>query len=257
VLAGSVFDAEFFFSALALRLCVSAVFNPLAVDTSNPVLVSPKSNSISEFPKTHRDQFKQGDSYVVGCASAMRAIVVVSKARQLSNLNSKPAKETTMVTITQVIQHLVGEQSRKIYEIKTAAITRQPMEKFAYVSPDGKTISDHREGDGWKMQKVVYEKITGHISPRHPGWQAYQSARNFASLLLTARLILKIGNDDVPEISALRQALREGRLSHHAHRGHARSLAFKAYRFLRKISNRLNRAPERFNHMRRKEEAGV
>lgn len=163
-----------------------------------------------------------------------------------------------MVTITEVIQHFVREQSQKIHEIKTTAITRQPMEKFAYLSSDGKTISDQRpEADGWKMQKVIYEKITGHISPRHPDWQAYQSARNLASMLLTARLMLKLGGDDVPEISAVRNALREGRLAHHARRGHARSLVFKAYRYLRKINNRLNRAPERFNNIHRKEEACV
>ena len=162
-----------------------------------------------------------------------------------------------MVTITEAIQHCVREQSQKIHEIKTAAITRQPMEKFAYLSPDGKTISNHREADGWKMQKVIYEKITGHISPRHLDWQAYQSARNLASMLLTARLILKLGSGDVPEIGAVRNALREGRLAHHARRGHARSLVFKAYRYLRKVSNRLNRAPERFNHIGRKEETRV
>jgi hypothetical protein len=187
----------------------------------------------------------------------MRAVVVAPKDHQLSTFNSRTEKETTMVTITEAIQYFVREQSRRIHEIKTAAITREPMEKFAYVSPDGKTVSLNREGDGWKMQKVVYEKITGHISPRHSDWRAYQSARNLASMLLTARLILKLGGGDVPPLVEVREALREGRLAHHARRGRARSLAFKAHRYLRKVSNRLNRAPERFNHVARKEDGDV
>ncbi len=166
-----------------------------------------------------------------------------------------------MVTITEIIRHNIREQSVKIHAMKTAAITRKPIEKFAYVSPDGKTISDDRPEniDGWKMKKVVYEKITGHISPHHSDWQAYQSARNFASLLLTARLMLKLGGDDIPSLDRVRQALKEGRLAHHARRGHVRRLAFKAYRYLRKLNNRLNRAPERFLHIEslRKEETGV
>jgi hypothetical protein len=74
----------------------------------------------------------------------------------------------------------------------------------------------------------------------------YQAARHEASLLLTARRLLKIGGGGLPERTAVRAAVREGALRQHAKRGQARRLANQAYRYLHKLMNRLERAPERF-----------
>jgi hypothetical protein len=62
-------------------------------------------------------------------------------------------------------------------------------------------------------------------------------------------LILKLGGGGVPDLRAVRSAIKEGKLSHHAHRSKVRSLCFKAYRYLRKLTNRLDRAPERFGQV--------
>lgn len=154
-----------------------------------------------------------------------------------------------MVSITQTVQYLIQQQSKRIRTIKMDAITRQTLERYVYVSPDGESQSDERPDKeefaaGWKMEKVTCEKIIGHIAPKHPSWPKYQAMRQHASVLLTARLLLKEGRGEPPDLSAVRRALSEGRLAHHARRGRARGLCYRALRYLRKLNNRLQRAPE-------------
>jgi hypothetical protein len=67
------------------------------------------------------------------------------------------------------------------------------------------------------------------------------------SLLLTARLLLKLGGESLPELRAVREALKEGRLDRHASCRRSRSLTFAALRYLRKLDNRLQRVPDKFS----------
>jgi hypothetical protein len=160
-----------------------------------------------------------------------------------------------MVTITDVIKYQVAMQSQEIYRLKATALETQPIEKYQYISSDGKTKLDKRPeptlaAEGWKMEKIIVERVVQHISPKHPSWQRYLAAKHRASLLLTARLLLKLGSGEVPDLPSIRQMLLNPHLCSHAHRGQARSLCFSAYRYLRKMNNRLNRAPEKFNAVR-------
>lgn len=156
-----------------------------------------------------------------------------------------------MVIITDAIKHAVGNQADRIQRIKAAALRVQPTEKYVCMSPDGETTRPGRPtkeeyAAGCRMTKVSDEKVIEHISPRHPEWQRYQAARRQASLLLTARLLLKLGGESLPDLSFVRRALKEGRLTRHANSRRAKSLSFAALRYLCKLDNRLQRAPEKF-----------
>jgi len=155
-----------------------------------------------------------------------------------------------MVTITSAVHYAIARQARVIHDLKSAALSVEAYEKYCYVSPDGKSFSTRRPADpekaDWKLTKVRGERVVRHISPKSAEWRQYCTARNHASLLLTARLILKRGNEAVPSMAELRHALGDGGISHHARRGHSRRLAFKSYRYLRKLANRLERKPEAF-----------
>jgi hypothetical protein len=163
-----------------------------------------------------------------------------------------------MVTITDVIQCQVAMQSQEIHRIKADALEIRSVEQYYYLSPDGKTRylilwsqgtqSPNAEGmgAGWKVEKVVRQEVVRHISPKHPQWGRYRAAQRRASLLLTARLLLKCGGEAVPEMAVIRHQLAKQALHNHARRGQARSVCFAAYRYLRKLNNRLQRAPEKF-----------
>jgi hypothetical protein len=156
-----------------------------------------------------------------------------------------------MVTITDVIKHSVRAQSERIRRLKENALKLQPLEKSVYVSADGKTTLERRptpeDGpQGWQVAVVKFDKVIEHMSPRHPDWTRYRAAKRQASLLLTARLIVKLGSESLPPHSALRQALKENRLQSHAGRRRARQLCFAAWRYLRKLQNRLERLPEKY-----------
>jgi hypothetical protein len=164
----------------------------------------------------------------------------------------KTKKETSMVTITDAILHAICYQAEQIHRIKAAATKIEQIERYVYVSPDGAIAQSGQSTKelqiaGWRMTQVMDERIIEHISPRHCEWQRYRAARRQASLLLTARLILKLGGESIPELGVVRRALTEGRLANHARRGCARSLVFAAWHYLRKVENRLHRAPERFS----------
>jgi hypothetical protein len=159
-------------------------------------------------------------------------------------------KETTMV-IAEVFQYLIRKQAEEIQKLKTEGVIRETVEKYAYISPDGKHFRNSLPPEsaistGWKWGKVKFVKLIGHISPKHPQWKSYKAAKHRASLLLTARRILKLNQDCVPEKRFVREALKKDMLSNHARRGNANALCFRALRYLRKIDNRLAKAPERF-----------
>src|SRR5262249_16346377 len=165
-----------------------------------------------------------------------------------------------MVTLTHAIRYAIAQQARAIHDLKTSARVVEPYEKYGYLSPDGKCFSTRRPSDpekaDWKLSKVKGEKVTAHMSRKSAQWQQYRAARRRASLLLTARLILKCGGEAVPSIQELRAALRSGGISHHARRGCSNRLAFKAYRYLRKLANRLERKPGAFAEAETEIESG-
>lgn len=155
------------------------------------------------------------------------------------------------ITITQAIQHYVRQQSDEISRMKGEGVERETLETIAYVSPDGKSFIDRAHAKaaksaGWKLAKVRYERVTGFMSPRHTRWQDYMEKRHRVSLLLTARLILKLGSESVPAFQEVAQALGQGELRDHARWGRERRMCIDAYRYLRKLNNRLERAPEKF-----------
>jgi hypothetical protein len=155
------------------------------------------------------------------------------------------------MVIAEVFQYLIRKQAEEIHKLKTEGVIRETVEKYAYISPDGKHNRNNLPSEslisaGWKWGKVKFVKLIGHISPKHPQWKSYKAAKHRASLLLTARRILKLNQDCVPEKRFVREALKKGMLSNHARRGNANALSFRALRYLRKIDNRLAKAPERF-----------
>jgi hypothetical protein len=120
-------------------------------------------------------------------------------------------------TLTEIVQFLIAKESAAIHRLKVDALVKDA------------------------------EKVIAAMSPRHPSWRAYRSAQQRVSLLLTARRLLKLGTGTIPDLPALRLALRIGELSQHVHLGQRpRTLATKALRSLRKLDNRRLRAPERF-----------
>jgi hypothetical protein len=157
-----------------------------------------------------------------------------------------------MVTITDAIKHAIGSAAKEIQHLKTSALKVQRVKSHVYASPDGKTTRKQRPtkeeySAGWRMIEVDFDRVIEHISPRHPDWRRYQAARRRASLLLTARIILKLGGESVPDLSVVRRGLKDGRLTSHASPRRARSLTFAAWRYLRKLANRLERAPDKFS----------
>ena len=156
-----------------------------------------------------------------------------------------------MVTLTEAVQFAVRKQALAIHDMKMAARVVESYDKYGYVSPDGSSISSKRPSDpekaDWKPGKIKCEKVVAHMSPKSGQWRQYRAAQRRVSLLLTARLILKCGGNSVPSFKELQAALREGSISHHARRGRWNQLAFKAYRYLKKLANRLERRPEAFS----------
>src|SRR5215471_13262440 len=160
----------------------------------------------------------------------------------------------TMVSITNVFQYFISKQSEEIYKLKNSTLVKESFEKYAYVSPDGKSFVNRNsrrldKAAGWKVAKVSYEKLTGFISPKHPDWKLYLSAKRRASMLLTARLILKSNDECIPDFRTLQDGIRDGELCRHAPRGKERSLCIQAYRYLKKIDNRLSNRPERLGYV--------
>jgi hypothetical protein len=160
-----------------------------------------------------------------------------------------------MATLIEILQFSVGREADAIHHLKTEAEVWETFEKYAYVSPngaDGSLVLDRQPTDeeraaGFELKKVQARKLVGHMSPKRETWRAYQTAKRRASLLLTARHLLALGDGAVPDWSAVRKALGAGRLSHHLRRGQrAPSLCGAAMRYLRELANRLERAPERF-----------
>jgi len=155
-----------------------------------------------------------------------------------------------MVTLTEIIQYYIRKQSEEIHRLKTEGLVIETLEKIAYLSPDGKSFINRgsRKRDlvvDWKLARVKYERRMGYMSPKHPEWHLYVAGKKRASMLLTARHILKLNEECLPDFKKLMTDLRLGNLQHHARRGKDRQLVIQAYRFLRKVANRLDHNPDK------------
>lgn len=157
-----------------------------------------------------------------------------------------------MTTINEVVSYLYAQTAASIHQLKTEAFKSTTDEKYAYQAPDGKTFRNKRPNQalidaGWKFTKVKFQRIESCMSPRHPRWQDYRNAKRRATLLLSARLILKANNVTVPDKEQVSTLLSMGIFRSHARTASAqKSLAYSSYRQLRKLDNRLSKQPDRF-----------
>lgn len=158
-----------------------------------------------------------------------------------------------MITITEAIAYLYSQTAETIHRLKTEAYQATTDEKFAYLAPDQKTFRNRRPDQslmdtGWRYTKVKFARATSYMSPQHPRWQEYRGAKRRATLLLAARLILKANDETVPEKSEIGALLSMGIFRSHSRTSSAqKSLAYAAYRWLRKLDNRLQKQPQRFH----------
>lgn len=160
-----------------------------------------------------------------------------------------------MTKTNEMIAYLYAQTAEMIYRLKTDAYKSTTNEKYAYRSPDGKTFRNKRPDQklmdaGWIYAKVKFQRVDSYMSPRHARWQEYRNTKKRATVLLAARLILKAANETVPEKSEMGSLLSIGIFRSHARTSSAqKSLAYSAYRLLRKLDNRLRNQPERFAGM--------
>lgn len=157
-----------------------------------------------------------------------------------------------MTSITEVIVYSYAQTAAAIHNFKTEAYKSTPQEKCAYQAPDGKSFRNKRPAQelvdsGWTYCKVKFQKIESYMSPRHERWQDYQNAKRRATLLLAARVMLKGNNETVPDKREIGAFVSMGIFRSHARTSSGqKSLAFSAFRYLRKLNNRLNKQPQRF-----------
>jgi hypothetical protein len=157
-----------------------------------------------------------------------------------------------MTTINEVIVYTYAHTSAAIHRLKTDAYKSTTDDKYAYRSPDGKTFRNKRPDQqlmdaGWIFTKVKFQRVESYMSPRHERWQEYQNAKRRATVALAMRLIVKASNGIVPDKQEISALLSMGTFRSHARTASAqKSLAYAAYRRLRKLENRLRNQPERF-----------
>jgi hypothetical protein len=160
--------------------------------------------------------------------------------------------ELTMLTISDVILYQYAQVAGQIRDLKREAYQGTSHEKYAYRSPDGKTFRNDRPPEelmraGWTYGKVKFERVTSHMRPGHPRWSLYRGLKRRATLLLAARLILKVAGGHAPEKTEVPALLAAGVFRPHARTSSRRkSLAYAACRYLRKLENRSRKHPERF-----------
>ena len=158
-----------------------------------------------------------------------------------------------MATIKNVICYEYAQTAEKIRNLKTETYKSTEDQKYAYLSPDGKTFRNHRPSEelmsaGWIYTKVKFLRVESHMSPKHKLWQPYREAKRRATLLLAAKIILKNSGETVPEKNEISSLLYMGLFRHHARTSRQqKSLAYSAYRLLRKLDNKVKNQLERFS----------
>lgn len=160
------------------------------------------------------------------------------------------------MTINEVIAYLYAQKAANIHQLKAEAYKATTSEKYAYRAPDRKTFRNKRPDQqlvdaGWTYGKVQFERVESYMSPRHERWQEYRTAKRRATVLLAACLILKANNGIVPEKVEIAALVQMGIFRSQARTASAqKSLAYAAYRLLRKLDNRLRNQSERFDAVR-------
>lgn len=156
------------------------------------------------------------------------------------------------MTSSEVIAYLYAQTAANIHQLKTEAYKATTHEKYAYRAPEGKTFRNKRPDQqlmdaGWTYGKVRFERVASYMSPRHERWQEYRAAKRQATVLMAACLILKANNGGVPEKEEIGALVQTGLFRSQARTASAqKSLAYAAYRLLRKLDNRLRDQPGRF-----------
>ena len=139
--------------------------------------------------------------------------------------------------------YLYAQTSEAIWQLKMDACETVTEEKYVYPP-------DQTQMPCWQLQKVKVERVVSWMSPRHERWQEYRNAKRRATLILAARLILKANHGIVPEKEEIGPLLSMRIFRSHARTASAqKSLAYAAYRYLRKLDNRLRNQPERFTRV--------
>ena len=137
--------------------------------------------------------------------------------------------------------YLYAQTARQIYDLKAEA--RKTVLEDKWVRDE---LLRGQPGY-WICKKIQVERLVGHMSPRDERWQDYRNAKRRATLLLAVRLILKANNGNVPDKQEMPPLISTGVFRSHARRASAqKALALAAYRYLRKLDNRLRKQPERF-----------
>jgi hypothetical protein len=158
-----------------------------------------------------------------------------------------------MVTIKNAVCYEYAQTVEKIRNLKTETYKSTEDQKYAYLSPDGKTFRNHRPSEelmsaGWTYTKVKFVRVESHMSPQHSLWRQYRDAKRRATLLLAARMILKNAAETVPQKNEISSLLCIGIFRSQARTSsEQKSLAYAAYRFLRKLDNRVKNQPGRFS----------
>jgi hypothetical protein len=160
-----------------------------------------------------------------------------------------------MATIKNAICYEYSQTAERIRTLKTESYKATEDQKYAYLSPDGKTFRNHRPSDalmsaGWTYTKVKFLRVESHMSPKHKVWREYRNAKRRATLLLAARMILKNSAETVPEKNEISSLVCIGIFRCQARKSsEQKSLAYSSYRLLRKLNNRLKNQPERFTQV--------
>ncbi len=147
-----------------------------------------------------------------------------------------------MATLTQIVQYKIHTISNEIHQLKAEAFKSVKAQTYVYKHEDGRVKShqDYKYPEdykaGFKGTLADYDKTVSCIGPKHPNWKKYLELKAEASLWLTMRRILKIGEGSRPSKPDLRKAIREDKLSKHSPKRNQNALIFTAYGMLSTIS---------------------
>lgn len=160
-----------------------------------------------------------------------------------------------MITIKHVLQFNVWQQSERIRRMKADAIKTEPARHWRFLSSDARATrslnNPPEDPGGWSREWISYQKVVSWMSPRHPQWQEYCSAKLEASKWLTAIHLLKLGDGALPLKKDVRKAIRSGRLEHHVARSRASAFVFGAHVLLSKTLSDLAQDPAGFPEVQR------
>lgn len=154
-----------------------------------------------------------------------------------------------MLTVTDLVRFLIRQESEHIYNLKQAEIKTATAKKTVWVCKgyptiEGRVATREEFTLGYRATQVEYKKIVQTISPKSKSWAVYKGAKRQASILLTARRILKVKAGELPGVSLEESTTYALGIIHGSKK--PRRMTTKARKYLRKLENRLEKHPERF-----------